>query len=321
MAAQTKKVSPKLNKVAWSKTGNPSGLPWASGASAGAGEIATYRGRPLDVQTVFMARNTWANMVKSAGWIKKYAAAPGPVVIGIGMLPETHRGQHAQCAAGAFDSYITEIGNRLVSAGGGDSVLRLGWEANRMGSFPWAVTGDGSSYKACFRRWVQKLRAVPGQAFTIDWNMGAKGTFPYHVDQMYPGNDVVDIIGVQIYDRCPPVTNETEWNARFVSTVKGTGSPFGLGAWFAYAESKGKRLSLPEWGIGGLRSICTKPGFDNPFFIKKMYEFLQANASKIAYEAYFSGHDNSDGSNGSHKLAPSHWNPNAASMYRALWGG
>ena len=36
---------------------------------------------------------------------------------------------------------------------------------------------------------------MPGQGFTIDWNMLSKGNNPYHVDQIYPGNGVVDIIG------------------------------------------------------------------------------------------------------------------------------
>src|SRR5688500_14041211 len=50
----TAQTATKLPKVAWASTANPSGLPWASGASVGGADLASYRGRALDVQTVFM---------------------------------------------------------------------------------------------------------------------------------------------------------------------------------------------------------------------------------------------------------------------------
>jgi hypothetical protein len=215
---------------------------------------------------------------------------------------------------------VRAIGAGLVKAGAGNAVLRLGWEANRVGGFPWAVTGDGTDYKACFRRWVSTLRSVPGQSFTIDWNMGAKGTFPYHVDRMYPGDDVVDVIGVQQYDRCPPSRNEEEW-ARKASSVnpRAENSPVGIYRWLAYAQSKGKRLSVPEWGVGGPRSVCRQPGIDNAFFIQKMHAFFTANAASIAYEGYFNASGGRSDAGGTCKLAPSIYNPNASAMYRALW--
>jgi hypothetical protein len=166
---------------------------------------------------------------------------------------------------------------------------------------------------------------VPGQRFTIDWNMARKGTFPLHVDRMYPGDDVVDVIGVQQYD-CGRRTTEAAWQAAYHERNARTGSPIGLGAWLAYARGKGKPLSVPEWGTGGPTNVCeAEPGLDNPFFIQKMFGFFRDNAPSIAYEAYFNGHGSwgSDRKpsdrNGSHKLAPSRYNPRSAAAYRSLW--
>lgn len=299
--------------VSW---GAKSGLSWGSGANGGASELESLRGRKLDFRTMFVSKRNWSDMVRDAGYARNVVSSGSRVIVAMGMMPATHGGQHNQCAAGQFDSYIRAFGRGLVNANAANAVLRLGWEANRVGGFPWAVTGDGSSYKACFRRWVSVLRSTPGQRFVIDWNMGQKGRFAHPLDRMYPGNDVVDVIGVQFYDRCPPFRSNSDWSERYKKTRGG--NPYGIGAWLTYAKSKGKRLSVPEWGIGGPRNICPEPGIDNPFFIQKMHEFLRTNAGSIAYEAYFNGHGGPAGG-GSHKIAPASYNPKSAAAYRSLW--
>lgn len=296
-----------------------SGLPWASGTSSASVDFEEWRGTRLDVRTVFMSIDTWRNMVQSGTWADNRGIAGTRTVIAQGMLPETHRGRHRECARGDYDTYMRELGSNLVASGLADAVIRLGWEANRMQGFPWGVTGDGASYKACFRRWVAMLRATPGQRFVIDWNMGARGNLPYHIDRIYPGSDVIDIIGVQQYDVCPPVRTEAEWQGKMHSYNRHTGSPFGLATWLAYAKSKGKPLSIPEWGIGGRRSLCPKPGFDNPFYIKAIHDFLRANADSIAYESYFNGDAGHDPRRGTHQLFPTDYNPRSAAVYRSLW--
>ncbi|MFO1072127.1 MAG: hypothetical protein U1E17_05460 [Geminicoccaceae bacterium] len=307
-----------LPRAVWG--GVLSGLPWTSGANGSLDDFEAWRGLRLDVRTTFLGLNTWRHMVASTMGVEWTAAKGSQVVVAMGMLPRTQRGQHARCAAGRFDAWIRAVGKGLVDHQGGNAILRLGWEANRVGGFPWAVTGDGTDYKACFRRWVSILRAVPGQSFTIDWNMGAKGTFPYHVDRMYPGDDVVDVIGVQQYDRCPPSRSEAEWLARANSVnPRAESSPVGIYRWLDYATSKGKRLSVPEWGIGGPRSVCRQPGIDNAVVIRKMYEFFRDHADQIAYEGYFNASGTPSDAGGTCKLAPSFYNPSSSDMYKTLW--
>jgi hypothetical protein len=305
-----------LKKATWG--GRLSGLPWSSGGTANPDGFEAYRGRRLDVRTGYATiKKGWAEVVQLA-WVDQLVTPGSQPVMAVGLVPEAARGQLAQCAAGAFDAWIREVGRDLVAEKAGNAILRLGWEANRMGDFPWAVrvASDAGPFKGCFRRWVQVLRTVPGQSFTFDWNMGSQGDLPYHVDQIYPGNDFVDIIGAQYYDRCPPALTQADWDKRYVLKNATNGSPYGLGRWLAYAKSKGKRLSVPEWGIGGPTDACEKPGVDNPFFIEKMWQFFSANAGSIAYEAYFNGAM----ATGSHQLVPTTVNPLSSAKYRELWG-
>ncbi|MFO1073815.1 MAG: hypothetical protein U1E17_14300 [Geminicoccaceae bacterium] len=311
-------LSPVAAHAAVTWGGVMSGLPWASGSGAGGDELADLRGRPLDVRTGYLPMTNWAAMIQSAPAVHKLAAGGRKAVVALGMIPETNRGQLSQCAAGQFDSYIRQIGVKLISGGGGNAALRLGWEANRMGGFPWAVQGDGSSWKACYRHWVSVLRSLPGQNFVMVWNMGQKGTFPLHIDNMYPGSDVVDVVGTQFYDRCGSDRSLYDWNDK-LDRKQPNGSPWGIATWLAYAKGKGKRLAIPEWGIAGPRYICNDPGFDNPLFMQLFHGFLQTNASSIAFESYFNGNAGGSPSGGTHKIAPATWNPRAAAAYRSLW--
>ena len=241
------------------------------------------------------------------------------MVIGFPMLPTSHAGQLEACADGAFDTHMQVIRDTMLAHGWKGSYLRLGWEANRVDRslFPWAAKGGGASYTACFRRWVSILNPRRVKNFFIVWNMANRGTFPYPIQRLWPGSDVVDIVGSQFYDRCPPITTDAEWEER-INARDDWGNPAGPKAWLEWARTKGKKWALPEWGVGGLQTLCRRPGFDNPFFIRKMFEFLRANAADVAFESYFNSHDG-DGRNGRHEIYPLHWNPQAATAYQELW--
>jgi hypothetical protein len=128
--------------------GKRSGLPWASGASSAGAEFEAWRGRKLDVKTGFLAsRQGWKELTNTSH-IRALVATGALPVLGVGLVPESARGQLGPCAAGAFDAHIRKVGQSLVAMGAARAVLRLGWEANRMGDFPWGVLGDGSTYKA-----------------------------------------------------------------------------------------------------------------------------------------------------------------------------
>ena len=330
-----------------------SGLPWASGVNGPSSENAAFAawrgGRRLDVRTIFFGIQDWTHMASSARALSTAVnGGTGRLVVAIGMLPNPQRGQLAQCAAGQFDPQIRAVTTNMLNNGaqtaannGKPVIIRLGWEANNEGSYPWAATGDGSTWKSCFKRWVDILNPVSNgtrtKRFLVVWNMANKGTITYPVDNLWPGNDYVDIVGSQNYDRCSPLPDgdryafEARMDARTHSN-----NPAGPRAWLEYARSKGKPWAAPEWGIGGPRDACAEPGTDNPYFIRKMYEFFWSNAAHIAFEAYFNA-PGGDPANGSHELfalgpnnpAPTaagyldyvhRYNPRSAATYRQLWG-
>jgi hypothetical protein len=334
----------------------PSGLPWASGVNGPSSQNAAFAswrgGRKLDVRTIFFGIRDWTHMAASTGALKTAInGGTGRLVVAIGMLPRTHVGQLGQCALGTFDPQIRAVVTGMINNGaqaaadaGRRIVIRLGWEGNNEGSYPWAATGDGTSWRNCFRRWVDILNPVGSDGvrqkrFLIVWNMANRGTVTYPIDNLWPGGAYVDIVGSQYYDRCP-VLNEGDRYA-FEADLDARGysnNPAGPRAWLEYAKAKGKPYAVPEWGIGGPRTGCTEPGEDNPYFVRKMYEFFWANAASIAFEAYFNETGGEDPAFGTHELfapepgfpAPTdpgyldyvqRYNPGAAQAYRALWGG
>ena len=339
-----------------------SGLAWASGATSAGKGFEEWRGnRPQDIYTMYLSRDDWRQLVHTAGTVMRRGITLEPrLVIGVAMLPKSHRGQLERCAAGDFDDSIRSITRALLENGGQalanrnkPVILRLGWEANLIAvGHPWRATGNGISWRDCFRRWVDILDpktdhdgrpATPprrGHRFLITWNMANRGTLPHSIENMWPGNEYVDIVASQFYSRCPPIpeNNEAVWRQR-TDGRDPWGNPVGPQAWLRYARSKGKPYAVPEWGVGGPRHVCSRPGVDSPFMVRKMFEFFRANASVVAYEVYFNGHGGSpDADRGSHRIfAPrpafpdpnspgylsyvQRYNPRAAAAYRELWGG
>lgn len=293
-----------------------------------------WRGSPLDAVTAYFDYATWGTLVGSSKALKNWVNSPAPIVaVGVGMLPKTHAGQLAACADGAFDAYIAAIRANVLTVMANAKrpdrlwYIRLGWEANRnkVGSgFPWKAT-DPAAWVGCYRRWATILNppdlegpeddAVP-RPFRFIWNMSNRGTTTFPIDEMYPGNDVVDVIGSQFYDRCPAITTDALWKS-VIFAVDKVGNPAGPGAWLAYAKAKGKPYAIPEWGIGGSTTICAAHGFDNPYFMRRWYWWLRGNAADIAFEAYFNGRDGAGG--GDHQLFPVKAMPKAAAVYRNLW--
>ena len=178
------------------------------------------------------------------------------------------------CAAGDFDSYATELGANLVTAGLENSVLRLGaemngnWEADFIGT----TTQEQSEWALCFDNEVTALRQAVGENFLIDWDPNAgKGGYPYA--NFYPGNSFVDIMGLDLYD----VDSNTPNTSTTFSQL--SNEPFGLSDFEAFASGQGKPMSFPEWGLS------STPSGDDPGYVNGMASTV-ANGD-FAFETYF----------------------------------
>lgn len=178
------------------------------------------------------------------------------------------------CAAGKFNSYAAQMGTHLVHAGLGYSVIRLGPEMN--GKWERDYIGDTRAeqrlWANCFINEVTALRQVKGEHFLIDWNPNAcVEKFPF--SNYYPGNAYVDIVGLDLFDRSCVAPN-TRYTFQQLAN-----EPISLAYFEKFAASKGKPMSLPEWGL----SIA--PLTDDPQYVNGIGKAF--TSGNYAFEEYF----------------------------------
>lgn len=267
-------------------------------------QFANWLGRTPDVVLEFIS---WEVLAKGGTWAVNCWKKAGyeSVVFSMPMLPGGKRATLADGAAGRFDDLFRRYGAELVQHGYADSVIRIGWEFN-FNWYPWAASRDPQSWVAYWRRIVSVLRSVPGQNFKFDWCPAAGGSFK--VESVYPGDDVVDIVGMDFYnvpvDR-QALTPEQRWESRM-------NMKYGLQWHRDFAAQHGKRLSYPEWGTGKRKDGTG--GGDDPYFIERMAQWIAGN--DVAYHDYW----DYTAKDFNAKLSDNH-QPNAAAAFRRNFSG
>jgi hypothetical protein len=280
---------------------------WNSGAYPGgtidlraAAAFARYRGRRLDNVHVYLEARSWSTIGHESWEVRQYKRFPRLLVIDVPLLPESGGGTLAQVAAGRDDRYFRAMARTLVSLGRGNAVLVLGSEFN--GDWQSYSAFDPTVFVAAFRHVAELLKAV-SPAFRIDWCGNAidnqAGHDPFRTD--YPGDDVVDIIGVDAYEH-----PDSEIASRgFKQWLE---LPFGLADWARFAREHHRPFSVPEWGL-------TRQGGDDPRFIRGMFRFFSAESANLAFEDYF----NQTGPPSDNSLTHPVMMPRASKTYAQLW--
>lgn len=203
-------------------------------------------------------------------------------------------------ANGALDDQYRKLAENIKAAGAVNrTYIRLGHEAE-INFYPWSMrdkeVGDeygnmNERYKEAFRHVVGVFRSVdPGFMFDYQGDGSWAEIDPQsgvsYAQSGYPGDEYVNVIGVDIYD-----TRSWEENKRRLDETK------------RLAILHGKQLSVPEWGL--VYKGCKKGeqddgdpnrgGGDNPDYIQNMYDWLNAlpasGPGSLAYHVYFSGPD------------------------------
>jgi hypothetical protein len=302
-----------------------SGLSWRSGASFCTGKDpnwVSWRGRPVDVIHQFVQHSTWEEMhyKLAQGTNLKNAVANAPQIsVTLAPWPDSlGRGRHAQCARGDFDAHFKQFGADLARRGAGTAIVRIGHEPNATTSHVWGIETlqQAQDWKVCFRRLAAALKNDSGDVvkgkrqFKIEWNNARRGKLPFNIMETYPGDDVVDIWGLNVYDQGPEVTSLAVWNEYYIKTHNG--GPWGLGAWLAEAKKHGKPLAFTEWGAWNFPGRLSSA--DNPLYIQVMNNFFRTNAADIAYETYYTCPLK-------HRVGPAGTTvlPRASEAYRVLW--
>jgi Glycosyl hydrolase family 26 len=217
----------------------------------------------------FYAQSTWEDF-SGLSWVPGIWKKINPARNVVWSVPLTVKGTAlADVAAGMHDAEFEAAAKAIADAQPG-AIIRLGWEMN-LASMAWFARGQEADYIAAFRRVVEIFRRY-SKDFKYDWCPGW-GPQDSAADLAYPGDDVVDFIGLDVYDFKYDGSPEERWNTFYLK------SPFGLEWQKEFAERHGKGMSYPEWGVGNFG--------DNPFFIEHMHDWFLRNQSNIAYAAYF----------------------------------
>ena len=281
-----------------------------------------WLGKRVDYIVDFSSRNTWDEIVNPQYMLQQWKNTGFRPVYSIGLLPEQDGSATIeQGASGVYDHYFAELGANLVAANQSTAILRLGWEFNLAAS-RWS-TDDPQAFIAYWRRVVAVMRAVPGQEFEFDWNPN-NGKNKYDAAGYYPGDDVVDYVGIDAYDvgyahntypypdGCDQACRAERQKNAWAKSVYG-GSR-GLRFWSRFAAHHGKPMSLPEWGLW-VRADGHGGG-NNPYYLTQMHSFITDPANGVAYQSYFEF----DGADGPHRLMQADF-PGAGDTFRRLFAG
>ncbi|WP_329410063.1 glycosyl hydrolase [Streptomyces sp. NBC_00704] len=206
-------------------------------------------GSKLRVGHTYLPGDRWHNIEGPPGFLDVWAdwrleQDDRMLVLNVPMMERNEEGVSdaevrrllRQGAAGDFDHHFRALARRLVALKVPDTVIVLGWEMNGI-TYTHRCGPDPEAWKKYWNRIVSTMRSVPGQRFRFDFTpTRGKDAVPW--TECYPGDDTVDILGMDSYDQPTGLS--------FDEQVK---EPYGLQAHVDFAKAHGKPISYPEWGL------------------------------------------------------------------------
>ena len=165
-------------------------------------------------------------MVTNTGaWVQHYGSKAPLLVVSMALLPADNKGQFAQCAAGAFDGYFRQVGANL-QASPAPRASSCGWAGRRTsapGSTPgeWTAPTRSPAYVQCWRHAALALKAG-GPRLQLEWTNAKKtqnalASCTGRAD-MYPGDDVVDLVGRAPLRHRPAKNTQAVWDQYYTAT-------------------------------------------------------------------------------------------------------
>ncbi|WP_201452525.1 glycoside hydrolase family 26 protein [Streptomyces sp. HM190] len=260
-------------------------------------------GSELRVAHTYLPGDRWSNIEGLPGFLDSWAEwrraqEDRLFVLNVPMMERNEEGVPDEevrqllrrAASGAFDHHFRRLAERLVQLKVPDTVIVLGWEMNGI-TYTHRCGPDPESWKKYWNRIVTTMRAVPGQRFKFDWtpNRG-RDAIPW--TQCYPGDDTVDIIGMDSYDQ-----------PRGMAFDEQVTEPYGLQAHVDFAKEHKKPISYAEWGL-------FRNG-DNPEYMRRMLAWMDQ------HKPYY----NTVTDYCPHGVWQCGTNPRASEVYRSILSG
>ncbi|WP_340378990.1 glycosyl hydrolase [Streptomyces sp. SS7] len=228
-------------------------------------------GAELRVGHTYLPGDQWRNIEGPPGFLDVWAhwrreKDDRMLVLNVPMLERNEEGVSdpevrdllQRGAAGEFDHHFRALAERLVALGVPDTVIVLGWEMNGT-TYTHRCGPDPQAWKAYWNRIVTAVRAVPGQRFRFDFApTRGKDAVPW--TECYPGDDTVDIIGMDAYDQPSGLSFDEQ-----------VSEPLGLQEHVDFARAHGKPVSYPEWGL-------FRNG-DNAEYMRRMLDWMDRHGA------------------------------------------
>ncbi|MFG2892715.1 glycoside hydrolase family 26 protein [Streptomyces sp. NPDC048248] len=223
-------------------------------------------GTDIGVGHTYLPGDRWASIEGHPDFLRPWADWRGEdedrlFVLNVPMMERNEEGvsdddvrdllQYA--ADGDFDHHFRRLAENLVEQGLSDTVITLGWEMNGV-TYTHRCGPDPEAWKEYWNRIVAAMRSVEGEDFRFDFTPN-RGRDAIGWTKCYPGDDVVDIIGMDSYDQPTGMT--------FDEMIE---EPYGLQDQVDFADEHDKEISYPEWGL-------FRNG-DNDEFVRRMLEWI-----------------------------------------------
>lgn len=261
-----------------------------------------WLGRVPDLAVDFVDYSSWDNFKKDALWA--IPAWTGVVPQLCMTVPLTVTGTPLSgIVAGHHDHAFQVVAHELCTAGFGSAIIRLGHEANG-GWYPWSNLGTDSNawaeYIAAYRHAVHVFRQV-SPTFKFDWCTAAYWQQTGDKSVLYPGDDVVDYIGMDIEPQAWGTSNPTTqqcWDA--------LQQGWSLDWLPGFAKAHNKLISLPELGVGDASSGYG-PGDDGALATQLVQWAKDNGVAYVGMWDFNAGDYNSQYSDGSRPQCMAAW--------------
>ncbi len=267
------------------------------GQVANAGAVQTLAGRVTLVESIPLAFGPNLDATTAAG---RAAAATN--------LQAT--------AGGTYDNEYRRAASYLKTGGFANAVIRLGWEFDGTW-YPWSARGNEALWISAYRHVVGIFRSV-APTFRFDWD-GDAGLLQ-QATTAYPGDEFVDIVGLDVYDKGLPVAWDPSTGSWSDPAAAWRWDLANLQFQRDFAVAHHKQVSYPEWGLSGVNATATsKVGGDDPAFVHGMAEWIKSLArtgpGSLAYQSYF----DEDADDGLHRIDAGYF-PGAERAFRSDFG-
>jgi hypothetical protein len=309
-SATAKAVAPVGTAGLLEPVGSRSGLSWNSGIfpldrGPGSASYSTAlqlaekgRGRKSDIEQAAQWNDNWDALTS----MQLLTFMDPNITASVSLPPFPASGSWKAAAAGDYDGYYLQMGKAIAKLRPNKpTILRLAWEFNLKDPV-WKAT---SSFVAGWRRAVTEIRAGAGDAtksIYFSWCLsGLDEGAGYPPLDLYPGDQYVNFVGVDVYDT-PPTTATSFPAGQILDSIT------------AFAVGHGKKIAIEEWGLHHINNGYD--GGDDPTFINDMFAWIKSHKSVLLYEQYFQD-DAPDNVNSSLFSPVKNANPASSAAYLA----